>query len=143
MDFNKILLDLIKYKNEELSTKGLLLLIKISRQKEEFIEDIKKVELLISKEMVLSYDYIKDELKDLNNIFSSNKITNKEIEISIDIIKCLISEIVLHGNNIKRILRYLNFMDIAMIIFKKNLNQNEIYFELINSLLNLCELVNF
>jgi hypothetical protein len=114
-----VLMDLASYQNENLSTRALSLLFRESTQKEELVEHLKKIELLISDQMIESYNQLSKELIDLRNIFDaklSQEMINECIKVLDIFLKFDFKENIIRT---QRILRNLNFNKIIIQILKR------------------------
>jgi hypothetical protein len=118
--FYLILMDLVCYHNRELSTKAINLLYREGSKKEELIENLQKLELLVSNQMIQSYNDLNLDLFDLKNLFSTSLITQEIINEAIVILEIILSDLKSNSNRTQRILRDLKFNEIIVEIFKKD-----------------------
>ncbi|KAL9643554.1 hypothetical protein ABK040_010167 [Willaertia magna] len=115
----KLLIDLTKSKNLELAVKALNLLIRFHREREELQELLPRIELLVSSQVIQSYDNIKEILKDLKNHFSlAQSLSGPLLEAQSKTIekefKKIERDYSVNGSKTQRILRNLSGHEIAI-----------------------------
>jgi hypothetical protein len=84
-----VLMDLTKYDNQELAREALALLFRNSSQKEELANSLTNIELLVSPQMVKSYDTLNKLISKLRNILDA-KLTTKEVDEAMEIVDFII-----------------------------------------------------
>lgn len=86
---DEVLMDLTQYENQELAREALRLLFRDSSQKEELANSLTNIELLVSPQMVKSYDTLNKLISKLRNILDA-KLTLAEVSKAMDIIDTII-----------------------------------------------------
>src|SRR5690606_2134608 len=110
----EVLMELTKYENQELATglyiliyssiqAALNLLFRNSSQKEELASLLSRVELLVSTQMMKTYNTLADKISRLRNILDS-RLTEGSSNQALEIFNFIIDDVKKHGAKTQRIL---------------------------------------
>lgn len=86
---DEVLMDLTHFENQEVARESLMLLFRNANQKEELADAISHLELLVSRQMVNSYDTLGKAISKLRNILDS-RLTLSDAEEAVDIMDSII-----------------------------------------------------
>ncbi|KAG2379446.1 hypothetical protein C9374_006563 [Naegleria lovaniensis] len=125
-NFDLKLLNLTSYENQELATTCLRLLIRKFRAADELAAALPKVELIVSKEMALTYDHLRKQTNDLRSIFGYGRsnylgarhISDYEVKKAMRALDEILKDMAINEKRSQRIIRNLGLFEIALSVLR-------------------------
>ncbi|KAF0973975.1 hypothetical protein FDP41_007007 [Naegleria fowleri] len=125
-NFDLKLLNLTSYENQELATTCLRLLIRKFRAADELAAALPKVELIVSKEMALTYDHLRKQTNDLRSIFGYGRsnylgarhISEYEVKKAMKALDEILKDMTTNEKRSQRIIRNLGLFEITLSVLR-------------------------